>query len=79
MTFWPRANHPLTPPSYAERALGDLNDRIGVLSETPDDHVVIAGHSQGSVLAFTVILQKVENLLIDIRGLRPSVVTGRSP
>ena len=56
-TFWPRANHPLTPPCYAERAVPELTDRVLALTTAAGDVVVLSGHSQGSVLAAATVLQ----------------------
>lgn len=56
-TFWPRSNHPLTPPCYAERAVPELTDRVLTLTTAPGDVVVLSGHSQGSVLAAASVLQ----------------------
>ena len=55
-TFWPRANHPLTPPCYAERAVPELLERLSVLSHD-DGAVVLAAHSQGSIIAAASLLQ----------------------
>lgn len=55
-TFWPRAAHPFAPPSYGERALPDLQHRLTFLAGDPDDRVVVAGHSQGSVIAAALVL-----------------------
>ncbi|MDQ1428501.1 MAG: hypothetical protein QOK39_1977, partial [Acidimicrobiaceae bacterium] len=55
-TFWPRAAHPLAPPCYCERALPQLHHRLTLVGRQPDDHVVIAGHSQGSVIAAALLL-----------------------
>jgi hypothetical protein len=55
-TFWPRCFHPLAPPSYAEKAVPDLQRRIWWLQ----DHghpVVVAAHSQGTVLAAAALVQ----------------------
>jgi pimeloyl-ACP methyl ester carboxylesterase len=57
ITFWPRANHPLTPPCYAERTVPELLDRLRVLVSDPDTRVVIAAHSQGTVIAAATLLQ----------------------
>ena len=55
-TFWPRAFHPLAPPSYAERAVPELACRIrGLLNQ--GHAVVVLGHSQGSVLTTAVLAQ----------------------
>lgn len=56
-TFWPRANHPLTPPCYAEQAVPQLLGRITTLSTDPTHAVVVAAHSQGSVIAAAAMLQ----------------------
>jgi hypothetical protein len=53
-TFWPRGAHPFAPPSYGERAVPHLLTRIcGTSGRT----VVLAGHSQGAVLAVATVLQ----------------------
>jgi pimeloyl-ACP methyl ester carboxylesterase len=57
ITFWPRANHPLTPPCYAERTVPELLERLRVLAAEPDTRVVIAAHSQGTVIAAATLLQ----------------------
>ncbi|CAM3734614.1 hypothetical protein NOGI109294_11450 [Nocardiopsis gilva] len=49
-TFWPRAAHPLAPPSYAERAVPQLVARVAGKTGRGIG-VVLSGHSQGSVLA----------------------------
>jgi hypothetical protein len=53
-TFWPRGAHPFAPPSYGERAVPHLLTRIcGTTGRT----IVLAGHSQGAVLAVATVLQ----------------------
>lgn len=56
-TFWPRAFHPLAPPSYAERAVPDLQRRLWWLHDN-GGRVLIAAHSQGTVLAAAALLQQ---------------------
>ncbi|WP_305074124.1 hypothetical protein [Micromonospora okii] len=62
-TFWPRAAHPLAPPSYAERAVPEVQTRTaGLLALTePDprrvDGIILSGHSQGAVICAAVLLQ----------------------
>ena len=56
-TFWPRAFHPLAPPSYAERAVPDLQRRLWWLHDN-DGRVLLAAHSQGTVLAAAALLQQ---------------------
>ncbi|HST66959.1 MAG TPA: hypothetical protein VLM05_17390, partial [Mycobacteriales bacterium] len=56
-TFWPRAFHPLAPPSYAERAVPDLQRRLWWLHDN-GGRVLVAAHSQGTVLAAAALLQQ---------------------
>jgi pimeloyl-ACP methyl ester carboxylesterase len=56
ITFWPRANHPLTPPCYAERTVPELLDRLRALTASGDTRVVLVSHSQGSVIAAAALL-----------------------
>ncbi len=52
-TFWPRSYHPLAPPSYAERAVPELQARLKRLWDGDGKRcgsVLLLGHSQGSVL-----------------------------
>jgi hypothetical protein len=55
-TFWPRAYHPLAPPSYAERAVPELQRRLWYLRDN-QGAVVLAAHSQGCVIAAAALLQ----------------------
>ncbi|SDK30598.1 hypothetical protein [Nonomuraea jiangxiensis] len=55
-TFWPRAFHPFAPPSYAERAVPDLQRRIWWLHDNGGS-VVLTAHSQGSLLAVAALAQ----------------------
>ena len=57
ITFWPRANHPLTPPCYAERTVPELLDRLRALTAAGDTRVVLVSHSQGTVIAAATMLQ----------------------
>jgi hypothetical protein len=56
-TFWPRAYHPFAPPSYSERAVPELQRRLWHLHDN-SGRVVIAAHSQGTVLAAAALLQE---------------------
>ncbi|HEX4817877.1 MAG TPA: hypothetical protein VFV66_34475, partial [Nonomuraea sp.] len=55
-TFWPRHCHPLAPPSYAERAVPELQRRLWWLHDNGGVPLV-AAHSQGSVLAAAALAQ----------------------
>jgi hypothetical protein len=49
-SFFPRVFHPLAPPAYAARAVPEIQARIRQLVDE-GGRVVLAGHSQGSVIA----------------------------
>ena len=57
-SFWPRACHPLAPPSYAERTVPDLVTRISAY-RVADPHavLVLAAHSQGTVISAAALAQ----------------------
>lgn len=62
-SFWPRAVHPLAPPCYAERTVPDLKARIrwhaagAECSDLPRGAVVLAAHSQGTVISAAALIQ----------------------
>jgi hypothetical protein len=53
-SFWPRSCHPLAAPCYAERTVPDLVTRVHYYC-AKDRPVVLAAHSQGTVLSAAVI------------------------
>ncbi|MEU4552385.1 hypothetical protein [Micromonospora violae] len=55
-TFWPRAAHPFAPPSYADRAVPELANRITQLTERHRG-VLLCGHSHGSALLALAVLR----------------------
>jgi hypothetical protein len=56
LCFWPRRFHPLAVRPYAERAVPELQGRILRHSKL-GRAVVVAGHSQGSILAYAALMQ----------------------
>ncbi len=54
-TFWPRAFHPLAPPSYGERAVPELRRRLELYA-AHGGAVVVAAHSQGCMLATAALV-----------------------
>jgi len=75
IAFWPRAVHPFVPPPYSQRAVADLHDRICWHLDHPEPmvdgrtglavprarHVVVAAHSQGSLIAAAALLWLTED------------------
>lgn len=72
-TFWPRAFHPLAPPSYGERAVPELTSRMGRIAEEGGE-VIVSAHSQGTVLAACAVFQTEDGVLDHI-----ALVTHGSP
>lgn len=67
IAFWPRSAHPFVPPPYSQRAVADLRERIswhlgavppdgGPPTTEPASHVIVAAHSQGSLIALAALL-----------------------
>jgi pimeloyl-ACP methyl ester carboxylesterase len=58
VTFWPRANHPLTPPCYAERAVPELSRQLeNHLAAGDTQRVIAATHSQGTIIGAATMLR----------------------
>lgn len=76
VTFWPRAFHPMAPPSYAERAVPELALRLTHIVREGQS-VLLLGHSQGSVVAASAIAQLHD--LTPQQRQRISVITYGSP
>ncbi|HEY3209657.1 MAG TPA: hypothetical protein VGL18_07655 [Actinomycetota bacterium] len=55
-TFWPRRFHPFAVRPYGERAVPEIQGRLYELVVNRDCRVVVAGHSQGSVLAYCALV-----------------------
>ncbi|MGH3475006.1 MAG: hypothetical protein ACRDOT_08860 [Aeromicrobium sp.] len=76
IAFWPHAVHPFTPEPYSQRTVVDLSERIRYhVAAGPDDpepgrHVIVCGHSQGSLVSFAAI-----NLLSDAELRRIGLLT----
>ena len=66
IAFWPHAVHPFTAAPYSQRTVVDLTERIryhvaaGPDHPQPGRHVIVCGHSQGSLVSFAAL-----NLLSD--------------
>ncbi|HEU4320626.1 MAG TPA: isopentenyl-diphosphate Delta-isomerase [Acidimicrobiia bacterium] len=72
-SFFPRSFHPLAPPAYAARAVPEIQARA-TEAVNSGSSVVLAGHSQGSVIAAAVMASIPE----DVRT-KTALVTYGSP
>jgi len=52
--FWPRRFHPFAAPSYAERAVPEVRERVK-LHLREGNAVALLSHSQGTVIAYAVL------------------------
>jgi hypothetical protein len=60
-SFFPRTFHPLAPPAYAARAVPEIQARVRE-AVAGGGRVILAGHSQGSVIAAAVIASLPEEI-----------------
>nr|MBA2555336.1 hypothetical protein [Geodermatophilaceae bacterium] len=59
-SFWPRSAHPFGAPCYAERGIPDLVTRIYWHAGQEQHGMVLAAHSQGTVLTAATLFQLAE-------------------
>ena len=83
-TFWPRRFHPWAPPSYGERVVPELKRRLSDLTHDGRGSVVLAAHSQGSVLAVATLFALIGDANAGVLGAaetlnRVALVTFGSP
>lgn len=78
MTFWPRHGHPFAPPPYGERVIPQLRLRVDRL-RGEGRTVVVAGHSQGSVIAAAAMAMPPFDAPGAARAPLPRLVTYGSP
>ncbi|MFD7656608.1 hypothetical protein ACFV4N_21770 [Actinosynnema sp. NPDC059797] len=60
--FWPREAHPVVPPCYALKVVPELVARAREHLAEPGTRVVLAGHSQGSLLTAVAAARLLEEL-----------------
>ncbi|WP_308258262.1 hypothetical protein [Saccharothrix obliqua] len=75
--FWPREAHPVVPPCYALKVVPELVSRVREHLADPGTRVVLAGHSQGSLLAAVAAARLLEELPAD-QASRLGLVTAGS-
>jgi hypothetical protein len=62
VSFWPAAVHPLVPPPYSPKVIEDLRHRIEWHLSRPGTFLVLAGHSQGSMIAAAALTRLAPDL-----------------
>lgn len=76
--FWPRESHPVVPPCYALKVVPELAARAADYLAEPNTRVVLAGHSQGSVIVAAAATRLLANLSED-DSRRLGIVVAGSP
>ena len=76
--FWPREAHPLVPPCYALKAIPEIVARAREHLADPGTRVVLAGYSQGSLLAAVAAARLLDTVPAHERE-RVGLVTAGSP
>jgi hypothetical protein len=75
-SFWPRESHPIVPPCYALKAVPELAERVNTYLADPSTRVVLAGHSQGSVLVCSAMARLLDSIPAANRERLGLVVAG---
>jgi hypothetical protein len=76
--FWPREAHPVVPPCYALKAVPEVAARAAHHLAEPNTRVVLAGHSQGSLIACAAATRLLGSLSAD-QARRLGVLAASSP
>jgi hypothetical protein len=74
--FWPREAHPVVPPCYALKVVPELAARAGEYLDDPSTRVVLAGHSQGTVLTCAAMVRLLDTASETERQRLGMVVAG---
>lgn len=60
--FWPRAAHPVVPPSYALKVVPELAGRVRTHLQEPNARVVLAGYHVGGLLTMLAAARLADEL-----------------
>ncbi|GAA1234244.1 membrane protein [Prauserella halophila] len=77
-SFWPRAAHPVVPPSYALKVVPELADRVRTHLEEPNTRVVLAGYHVGGLLTVLAAARLADELSDEDRE-RLGLLTAGAP
>lgn len=76
--FWPRAAHPVVPPSYALKVVPELADRVRTHLSEPNARVVLAGYHVGGLLT-VLAAARLADELPDEQRERLGLLTAGAP